>query len=237
MAQSLQFLFQKIAHARNEQELRLHFMDAVGEYFGVQRWGISLLNQQSHLASVDICGMPDADSFVECYSNIGREVDPVLKYVVERHAPAHEELVLPAGGWKQSDLYLRCCRYYNHEHIMTGPIVGGGSLVGTVNFARIGDTPAFSHQDLVDLSALCLHISACLARVRTNSERFVLLDTRLTKRERQIAELVSQGLTNAEISAELWITKNSVKQALKRMFRKLDVVNRAQMVAHLQNYF
>jgi DNA-binding CsgD family transcriptional regulator len=41
------------------------------------------------------------------------------------------------------------------------------------------------------------------------------------------------GRTNAEIGAELWITENSVKQALKRMFRKLDVSSRAQMVAQL----
>ncbi|MCG5057710.1 helix-turn-helix transcriptional regulator [Limnoraphis robusta Tam1] len=32
----------------------------------------------------------------------------------------------------------------------------------------------------------------------------------LTRRELQIAELVAQGLTNAEIGAQLWITQNSV---------------------------
>jgi DNA-binding CsgD family transcriptional regulator len=56
---------------------------------------------------------------------------------------------------------------------------------------------------------------------------------RLTSREVQIAQLVAQGRTNAEIGTELWITENSVKQALKRMFRKLEVSSRAQMVAQL----
>jgi len=56
---------------------------------------------------------------------------------------------------------------------------------------------------------------------------------RLTPREIQIAELVAQGLTNAEIGATLWITENSVKQALKRIFRKLEVSSRAEMVAQL----
>lgn len=60
-----------------------------------------------------------------------------------------------------------------------------------------------------------------------------LKSDRLTSREVQIAELVAQGLTNAEIGAELWITENSVKQALKRMFRKLEVSSRAEMVAQL----
>ncbi|HEY9742719.1 MAG TPA: helix-turn-helix transcriptional regulator [Coleofasciculaceae cyanobacterium] len=52
----------------------------------------------------------------------------------------------------------------------------------------------------------------------------------------QIAELVAQGLTNAEIGAALWITENSVKQALKRMFRKLEVSSRAEMVTRLSSY-
>ncbi|MHC5827889.1 MAG: LuxR C-terminal-related transcriptional regulator, partial [Nostoc sp.] len=40
---------------------------------------------------------------------------------------------------------------------------------------------------------------------------------------------------NAEIGEKLWITQNSVKQALKRMFRKLKVSARAEMVAKLQD--
>jgi len=51
----------------------------------------------------------------------------------------------------------------------------------------------------------------------------------------QIANLVAKGLTNAEIGAELWITQNSVKQALKRMFRKLEVSARTEMVAKLKD--
>jgi DNA-binding CsgD family transcriptional regulator len=47
----------------------------------------------------------------------------------------------------------------------------------------------------------------------------------------RIVELVALGHTNAKIGTELWITENSVKQALKRMFRKLGVSSRAEMVA------
>ncbi|MBD2213313.1 LuxR family transcriptional regulator [Nostoc linckia FACHB-104] len=231
---NLQSLFHVIASANNERKLRLAFMDNVGEHFGVQRWGIYLTNEQSRLASVDVSGVPE--SLLERYEQVGRAVDPVMRYVVERHAPAHEELVLPPGGWKQCDLYQNCCAYYDHEHIMTGPIVGGGQIIGTVHFARVGHTPAFSSDHLADLSALCLHLSACLATVKRSPPQFNSpLAHRLTPRERQIVDLVARGLTNAEIGAKLWITENSVKQALKRIFRKLEVVNRAEMVARLQN--
>lgn len=83
------------------------------------------------------------------------------------------------------------------------------------------------------MSALCLHLSTWVATVRSQQPELNLDTQRLTPREMQIVELVAQGLTNAEIGAALWIQENSVKQALKRMFRKLDVSSRAEMIARL----
>jgi DNA-binding CsgD family transcriptional regulator len=209
-------------------------MDGVSQYFGVQRWGIYLMDDENRLASFDVVGVSDA--FVERYEQIGRAIDPVLQYVLEYHAPAHEELVLPAGEWKQSDLYQRCCSEYAHEHIMTGPIVGCGQLIGTIQFARVGDTPAFNFHDLANLGAVCTHLSARLAALRVESlASSRLIFKQLTPREMQIANLVARGMTNAEIGAQLWITQNSVKQALKRMFRKLEVSARTEMVAKLRH--
>lgn len=233
MVPSLHPLFQAIATAPTQQALRFKLMDSVSEYFGVQRWGIYLLNIENNLASVDVKGVPD--TFVERYQKVGKSIDPVLQYVVKYHAPAHEELVLPKGTWKQSQLYKRCCAAYDHEHIMTGPIVGQGQLSGTVNFARIGDTPAFSQLDLASFGAVCAHFSARLAQLQQPSVVPNPLFKRLTPREIKIANLVAQGLTNAEIGTELWITQNSVKQALKRMFRKLEVSARTEMVAKLRD--
>ena len=238
MANSLLPLFQAISSARDDRELRMRVMDAVGEHFGAQRWGIYLLDQEFQVAEVDVCGVPDVNGFVDCYEKFGRAVDPVMRYVLDRHAPAHEELVLPSGGWKECELYRRCCGYYGHEHIMTGPIVGGGNLIGSIHFARVGDTPAFCTEELTDLSALCLHLSASLATLQVRSTSLISpREMRLTPRELQIAELVAQGLTNAEIGAALWITQNSIKQALKRMFRKLNVSSRTEMVAQLHGVF
>ncbi len=233
MLRSLYPLFQAIATAPTEQELRLRFMDSISDYFEVQRWGIYLLNPDNGFDSVDTNGV--SDTFIEKYQKFGKFVDPVLRYVVQYHAPAHEELVLPKGKWKQSELYQRCCSTYDHEHIMTGPIVGQGQLIGTVNFARIGHVPAFNQLDLASLGAVCTHFSARLAELRRHPLVPNPIIDRLTSREIQIANLAAKGLTNAEIGAELWITQNSVKQALKRMFRKLEVSARTEMVAKLRD--
>ena len=96
----------------------------------------------------------------------------------------------------------------------------------------MGSLASDDEQNLADLSALCLHLSTWTATVRSQPPQRLKTD-RLTAREVQIAELVAQGRTNAEIGIELWITENSVKQALKRMFRKLEVSSRTEMVAQL----
>lgn len=51
--------------------------------------------------------------------------------------------------------------------------------------------------------------------------------------EMAIAKLVAQGLTNAEICKQLWIEENSVKQSLKRMFRKLNISSRTSLISLL----
>lgn len=236
MANSLHNLFHAIATAKNEHQLRMRFMDNIGEHFDVQRWGIYLFNEDSSYSAVEVYGVPNVDNFVELYAQVGRNVDPVLRYVTERHAPAHEEMVLPPGGWKQCELYQNCCAYYDHEHIMTGPIVGKGKLIGAIHFARIGETPAFNDQNIVDLSSVCIHLSANIAALQAQQNIFISPSSNpLTPREIQIAQLVARGLTNKEIGTQLWITQNSVKQALKRMFRKLEVSSRTEMVSKLQD--
>lgn len=52
----------------------------------------------------------------------------------------------------------------------------------------------------------------------------------LSPREQDIAELVSQGLTSKQIAAQAFVSENTVKQHLKRVFAKTDVRNRAELV-------
>jgi DNA-binding NarL/FixJ family response regulator len=52
----------------------------------------------------------------------------------------------------------------------------------------------------------------------------------LTPREREILTLVGTGLTNAQIAAELFISENTVKTHVARVFDKLGVHERVQAV-------
>jgi len=53
---------------------------------------------------------------------------------------------------------------------------------------------------------------------------------RLSPREREVAELVAQGLTNSEIAQRLVIATDSVKKNVTRILAKLDLRDRVQLV-------
>ena len=52
----------------------------------------------------------------------------------------------------------------------------------------------------------------------------------LSPREREVADLVSQGLTNAEIAQRLVLAPDSVKKNVTRILTKLDLRDRVQLV-------
>ena len=52
----------------------------------------------------------------------------------------------------------------------------------------------------------------------------------LTAREQEIAQLVSRGLRTGEIASAAFISENTVKQHLKRIYAKTGVHNRAELI-------
>ena len=248
MPRPLQSLFQAIHQATDEQALRSQVVPVIGEHFEAKRRGIFFFNSLEEMLRKQL---PLADATLQKALRRGFSVEhnPVVRYLVERHAPVHEALVTSPKVWTM------VCPRPDHWHVMVGPIVSQGQLIGVVGCTREQSTSAFDAQNLADLSAVCLHLSAWAAAVRSQlvAADVASLEDRgkgiplsfksdslqnsragcLTPRELQIAGLVALGKTNAAIGTELWITENSVKQALKRMFRKLAVSSRAEMVAQL----
>ena len=73
--------------------------------------------------------------------------------------------------------------------------------------------------------------------IRAREEERTVTDTSetalagLTKRERQIAKLVSAGLPNKEVGRQLNLTAGTIKVHLHNIFSKLAIKNRAELTA------
>ncbi|MGD1867465.1 MAG: LuxR C-terminal-related transcriptional regulator [Phormidesmis sp.] len=232
MKSQLQSLFQAINQATDEDELRSQVAPEIGEHFAATRSGIFFFDR---ILAAERNLNPALKKAVETV--LSTERNPIARYLAEQHAPVHESLVSSPRAWQM------ICPRPDHWHVMAGPVVTKGQLVGVLGCTREKSQPAFNNQNLADVSALCLHLSVWAATVRIQQPPIVVrglgdsdvthLSARLTARERQIADLVSLGKKNAEVGAELWITENSVKQALKKIFRKLEVSSRTEMAAQL----
>ena len=58
----------------------------------------------------------------------------------------------------------------------------------------------------------------------------VLIQRGLSSREAEVAELVTQGLSNREVANKLFVTEKTVKFHLTNIYKKMSVKSRAQLI-------
>jgi len=84
------------------------------------------------------------------------------------------------------------------------------------------------------LSPIAASVAASMAREQSNREpgrhRHARTDAGLTEREEDVLNLLCQGLSNASIARQLWLTEKTVKNHLNHVFAKLGVRNRTEAV-------
>lgn len=224
---------EQIITAQSELELRSCFINVAGQAMGAKAWGWDFLNHHGQVLASDVVGLPDR--FQSDYQMLGQAVDSLSRLMVEQHIPVHNLSIYTPQYWKRTRLYQDLFQPYGMESAMVGPLIGQGYLMGGIYFLRDRHCPAFCDRDLLYLSTLCQYISVRLATLQIPAKMADFAHPScLTRRELEIAELVAQGLTNREIGIRLNISREGVKQALKRMFRKLNVSARSAMVSKLK---
>ncbi len=101
----------------------------------------------------------------------------------------------------------------------------------------------FAEPELIEQAYTQQEIFACLEKQSFDRSAFLTTVARaqklapqpelerLSEREREVLGLLAQGLTNKQISSQLFISTNTVKRHLKSIFEKLEVNTRAAATA------
>jgi len=201
MGNSLAALLSALRGAVGADNVRARLFPTATEFFGALRGGMFLL-----------ADAPDDPRFGN---------NPFARALLERPAPLHDGQLGSFGQWRAREVRA------DHGHVLVGPIVARGELIGVLGFTRHIAGEPFDADDVANLSALCLHVSTQLASAAPPAK----FD--LSPREEEIVALVAKGQTNAQIGRALFISGETVKASLKTIFRKAGASSRAQLVAVL----
>lgn len=93
-------------------------------------------------------------------------------------------------------------------------------IISAIKFARRGDR------------FFCNRVLDILLDTKRQQSEADCLPTRLSKRELEIVEQISQGLTASEIADKLCLSTHTVSTHRKNIFRKLGVNSTAELVRH-----
>lgn len=150
------------------------------------------------------------------------------------------ELPEPARG--RSVYWRRFLNPHQVVDVMEVVLRDGGHPAAAFSLLRMAPAEVFSAADQQRASAVQPLLEAALVPalrdqrpMRTHLRDASDCDIRpsLTHREQQIARLVRNGLSNKEIARDLALAQPTVKTHLLRMFRKLGVSSRTEMVGAL----
>ena len=171
-------------------------------------------NYREHWYAKDVFALPTAQTallnrgFV-ALAEIPRVPDAQKEYVSGQ--------LVPHGLGSAAALHLR--------------FADGDAILGLFDRERRWTPP-----DILAMRTLARHLRA-LARGRVIQEDTVTvdLDRDLSPRLREVAALVGQGLTNAEIASRLTVTEMTVKKYISRIFEATGLTNRAMLAVAVRS--
>ncbi len=103
------------------------------------------------------------------------------------------------------------------EALPTPPRLANGSVTAV---SKIDDDPVFAQARV------------CVVRIEPLGEQATAMDT-LSKREREIARLLVAGYSGVNVAAIAGLSENTVRTYVRRLYLKLGVSNRADLVRKL----
>lgn len=120
------------------------------------------------------------------------------------------------------------------QYVMAGAV---GYVLKDVPVERLLDNVRAAHQDEALISpTIAAALMAQVAQLSQISTRYTLdpqAVADITSREREVLNLIGEGLTNQEIAKRLFIEVGTVKNHVHNILKKLDVNSREEAASYL----
>ncbi len=159
-------------------------------------------------------------------------VDPIHSLLATRHGVIRSNDLFDDAEWRSHPFFRDFGAPFGLEAYMAGELVDAYSLRGAIGVVRPHGCAAFTLDDAQRLHTICLHASVALTRLTQDARASPLTDM-LSPRQQQLVQLVANGLTNEQIGRACGITTHAVKKALERLFTRMSVSSRAELIATL----
>lgn len=121
---------------------------------------------------------------------------------------------------------------YDEQDGVTAALLAGASgyVLKTTSSERLADSIRMVQQGEVLLSpSIAAKVVEQLGRLREDASQQDDVLSVLTPREREVFELASRGLRNAEIAEELFLSEKTIKTHLRNIYGKLDLSSKADL--------
>lgn len=181
---------------------------------------VRLLAEEGHEV---LAAVGDGEALVEAVSRAGASVDAVVADV--RMPPTHTDEGLRAAleirRLRPDVRVLVLSQYVEKKYateLMSGDIEGVGYLLKD-RVAQVSDF--LEALDRVGAGGTAFDPEVVRQLLARTSHADPL--TRLTARERQVLELMAQGLTNASIAQTLHVSQSAVEKHVNALFDKLEL--------------
>jgi len=164
-----------------------------------------------------------SEQFLHEYRRLGHADEVLMKKLVQRRTPVTEA---DAGSERT------VCARSGMGRILIAPLFSDHGVSGSLNFVRPTGARPFAPGEQLNAFGLASQASLAIARCEGSEPPGSQLDG-LTPREFELLKLLARGLSNRELAARKRVSEHAIHQALKRLYRKLDVHSRAAAVATL----
>ncbi len=132
--------------------------------------------------------------------------------------------------WQRTESFRLVFKPTGIFHFAASPVLVQNHVNATIHVHR-GIQHPFTIHEIKSCQLLAQYLSKGIEMLLpSNKNENMYDDVRLTQRENEVLQLLGLGLKDTEISLKLGISRNTVKDHLKKIYSKLDVSTRSEAV-------